>query len=60
MLSLGYNHTDELMPFQIFLDNQTYNLVQTRSVRVLVDQFVKGVAEGRFKKLTRGSLHFLA
>ena len=27
---------------------------------VLVDQFVKGVAEGRFMKHTRGSLHFLA
>ena len=27
---------------------------------VLVDQFVKGVAEGRFTKHTRGSLHFVA
>ena len=27
---------------------------------VLVDQFVKGVAEGRFTKHTRGSLRFVA
>ena len=27
---------------------------------VLVDQFVKGIAEGHFMKHTRGSLHFLA
>ena len=34
--------------------------IAARSTAVLVDQFVKGVAEGRFTKHTRGSLRFVA
>ena len=59
--SLGYNHTDELMPFQIFLDNHTIVEPCVNTLfRVLVDQLIKRVAEVHFKKHTIGSLLFLA
>lgn len=32
---LGYNHTGVLIPFQIVLDNQTYNLVRTNCFEYL-------------------------